>query len=189
MNAQAMFRMSADEFVSWAANRPDARRFELVAGEVVAMSPERAGHVRIKHLVWLALREAVGHAGPGIEVMGDGMAVRIDDRTVYEPDALVRIGPRLPDDALTVDDPLVAVEILSPSTEARDSGAKLHGYVRVPTLRHYLIVDGAAATVIHHHRMTDGRIETRILNSGNLLLEPPGISVQIESFFADPLLG
>lgn len=38
--------MSADEFLRWCAARTG--RFELVAGRVVAMAPERVAHVRMK---------------------------------------------------------------------------------------------------------------------------------------------
>lgn len=56
--------------------------------------------------------------------------------TTYEPDALVRCGPPLPDDAVTLTEPVIVVEVLSPSTRANDAGAKLEDYVRLPSLRH-----------------------------------------------------
>ena len=42
MAAITKLRMTADEFIPWAMNQP--KRYELVGGEVVAMSPERVGH-------------------------------------------------------------------------------------------------------------------------------------------------
>ena len=53
------------------------------------------------------------------------MAVEIDEHTIYEPDALVRCGTPLPPDAIKLNDPVIVVEVLSPSTSARDPGAKL----------------------------------------------------------------
>ena len=41
-------RMTVDQYLSWAMAQPDERRYELVAGEVVAMAPERAAHARRK---------------------------------------------------------------------------------------------------------------------------------------------
>jgi Uma2 family endonuclease len=58
------------------------------------------------------------------------MAVEIDDRTVYEPDALVRCGSPLDDDAIKITDPLIVVEVLSPSSPTRDAGAKLAACLR-----------------------------------------------------------
>ena len=67
------------------------------------------------------------------------------------------------------------VEVLSPSSLARDSGAKLEDYFRLPSVRHYLIVKTENRTIIHHARGADGIILTRIVHEGPLLLDPPGI--------------
>lgn len=78
-------RMTADDFLAWAVDQPKRPRYELVAGELVMMAPERAAHALIKARIWLALHQA---AGLKCAAYPDGMAVRTDDDTVYEPDAL-----------------------------------------------------------------------------------------------------
>jgi Uma2 family endonuclease len=88
-------RMRADEFVAWAMDRPRGERYELVPGEVVAMSPERAVHARVRHAVCNAPAAAIAAAGLRCEAFPNRMTVRIDENTVYEPDALVRRGPEL----------------------------------------------------------------------------------------------
>ncbi|MGA8198289.1 MAG: Uma2 family endonuclease [Acetobacteraceae bacterium] len=99
------------------------------------------------------------------------------NNTVYEPDALVRCGTPLPADAIKPDDPVIIVEALSPSTRARDTGAKLEDYFRLPSLRHYLIVKTENRSVIHHARGADGIILARIVREGPIVLEPPGITL------------
>jgi Uma2 family endonuclease len=173
--------LSADAFIAWAAGQPRGR-YELVGGEVVAMAPERVGHARVKFAVARALDAAL--PGPSCEAMIDGVAVRIDDRTVYEPGALVRCGERTPGEATEVAAPVVLVEVVSPSTRAVDSGAKLTGYFGLPSVRHYLVVDIAARAVAHHRRGDGGEIATRILRQGRLVLDPPGIAVEVADFFA-----
>jgi Uma2 family endonuclease len=175
--------MTADEFFAWAMRQPEGERYELVAGEVVAMAPERVSHTRIKHLVWRALSDALRARGLRCEALGDGASVRIDEITVYEPDTLVRCGEPADDAAIEIADPVVVVEVVSPSSRARDTGAKLDDYFRLPSVRHYLIVKSESRTVIHHVRKVDGGIETRIVTGGPLDLDPPGVSVTIESFF------
>jgi Uma2 family endonuclease len=91
--------LTADAFLEWAMEQPNGR-FELIDGEVVAMAPERVGHARTKFRATTELAAAVAKAGLGWEALVGGVAVRIDDRTVFEPDALVRCGPPLPDDAI-----------------------------------------------------------------------------------------
>jgi Uma2 family endonuclease len=41
MSATAPARMTADEFIAWAMEQPEGEHYELVAGEVVSMAPER----------------------------------------------------------------------------------------------------------------------------------------------------
>jgi Uma2 family endonuclease len=176
-------RLTADEFIAWAMGHEG--RFELEAGEVVAMAPERAAHARTKGNVYAALRAALAAGDGGCEAFPDGMAVRIDASTVYEPDASLRCGPPLPDDATLIEDPVVVVEVLSPSTQDIDTSTKLAGYFRLPSLRHYLIVKTAGRTVIHHRRDAAGRILTTLRHDGDVPLDPPAITLPIASLF-DP---
>ena len=175
--------MNSDEFIAWAMEQPKRPRYELVAGELIAMAPERAVHARVKHRVARALETALAASGHACEVFPDGMAVKVDDAVTYQPDALVRCGDPLPDDAVKITDPMIVVEVLSPSSLARDTGAKLEDYFRLPSVRHYLIVKTENRTVVHHRRDDDGMIQTRIVRSGALGLEPPGIIISVELFF------
>ena len=185
MTAHTKLRMTADEFIPWAMNQP--KRHELVAGEVVAMSPERVGHADTKGNVYLALRAAIKVAGVPCRAYPDGVSVRVDAQTVYEPDALVRCGEPADRNAIEIGDPVIVVEVVSPSSQSVDTGAKLADYIRLASVRHYLIVKDENQTVIHHLKAADGRIETRIVRSGALHMDPPGISVKVESFFVDEI--
>ncbi len=180
MAEPATRRMTVAEFLCWAEGRPG--RFELLEGRVVAMAPERAAHARVKGEVFSLLREAVRWRALPCEVYPDGMTVRVDETTAFEPDALVRCGPPLPDDALLVPDPLVVVEVLSPTTALVDTTRKLEDYFRITTVRHYLVVDPERRTVIHHAR-ADGEIRTRILREDELVLDPPGIVLAVADLF------
>jgi len=174
--------MTADEFLAWAEQLLDEERYELVAGEIVAMTNERAIHARVKARVFNVLDAAISGAGLRCEAFPDGMTVRVDSETLYGPDSLVRCGEPLPDDAVEILDPVIVVEI--PSSGGRDRGAKLEGYFRIPTLRHYLIVDTKTRKVIHHRREDDGaQIATRIVAADALDLTPPGLSVTVASLF------
>jgi Uma2 family endonuclease len=175
---------TADEFIAWALEQPTGR-FELDNGMIVAMAPERVSHNQAKLNMAIALRGAIGARGLPCRVMTDGMAVRIDDRTVYEPDALVRCGAPLPGDAIEVVDPIIVVEVVSPSSRGVDRGVKLASYFALPSVRHYLIIDTDKRVVIHHHRGDEGRIEGEVLHDGSLTLDPPGMSINIRDIFVD----
>ena len=132
-------RMTVDEYLDWAMDRPG--RYELFQGEVFAMSPETVGHAQTKGNVYFALTAAVRERGLPCYVLPDGPTVRVDEHTAYEPDALVYCGEELPQTALEVPNPVVIVEVLSPSTRRIDVSVKLAGYFRLPSVAHYLIVD------------------------------------------------
>jgi Uma2 family endonuclease len=154
-------------------------RYELFAGEVIAMRPERAAHAQAKLRIAFRLYEAVEAAGVPCQVYGDGMAVGVDEETVFEPDAMVRCGPPLDGEATLVTDPVIVVEVLSPSTRATDSNLKLEQYFRLPSVHHYLIVRTTSAAVIHHRRTADG-IAVQIVLPGTLRLDPPGILLRLD---------
>ncbi len=179
MSATAPARMNADEFIAWAMEQPEGEHYELVAGEVVAMGPERVAHGRTKFRVARRLAEAIEVAGLDCEVFGDGMIVEVDADTLYEPDAMVRCGPPLDDNATRVFDPIILVEVVSPSSQKRDSGGKLEDYFRLPSARHYLIVKTENRAVIHHERDAAGTINTRIIRGGPIVHDPPGIELTI----------
>ncbi len=173
--------MTVDEFLVWAEGRPG--RYELNAGEIVAMSPQRARHARVKSRVHRALERALDRGSLSCEAFADGMTVRVDKDTVYEPDALVQCGSYIDEDAVEIADPVIVVEILSPSTRSIDSGEKLTGYFRVTSVRHYLVVDAVKRLIIHHRRGDGDLIETRIVAEGMLRLDPPGLDLDLAGLF------
>ena len=175
-------RMTSAEFIDWALEQP-APRYELVEGEVVAMAPERDDHNLVKLNISVALRSAVAAARLPCRTYTDGMAVEIDEEHTYGPDAMVRCGDPLDPGALVVRDPLILVEVISRSSAGADSGKKFADYFRLPSVRHYLVVDPRRRTVVHHERSTGDTIVSRILREGPLRLEPPGIDLAVESFF------
>ena len=64
------------------------------------------------------------------------------------PDAVVTCDPR--DDLLSqdwIDYPTLIVEVLSPSTERHDRGAKFERYKNIPTFREYVLVGYRQRTV------------------------------------------
>ena len=173
---------TADEFIAWALEQATGR-FELDNGAVVAMAPERVDHTRAKRNATIALHNAVGARRLPCEVLPDGASVRVNERTVYEPDVLVRCGPLSPGAALELDDPVVVVEVVSPSSRGIDTGAKLAAYFSLPSVRHYLIIDTGKRVAIHHHRDGEGDIRVRLLGDGQLSLDPPGVAIDVRDLF------
>jgi Uma2 family endonuclease len=172
--------MDVDAFLSWAEGRDG--RWELRGGQPVRMSPEHAAHALTKYAAQESLKAAIQRAGLPCCMFPHGMTVRIAARTAFEPDALV-VCPPPPLDAIEIPNPVIVVEVLSPSTAADDHGVKLDGYFSLVSVAHYLILDPDRRVMICQKRAHAGAIETRILRDGLVRLDPPGLEAEVEAFF------
>ncbi len=168
--------MTVDEYLAWSEAQVERQRTELINGQVVAMAAELVGHNRVKGAVYRALHAAIAAANVPCEVMTEGVTVRIDQHTAYEPDALIYCGERLPAKTMIVPNPTIVVEVLLPTTAHTDTSAKLIGYFKLPSVIHYLVLDPDARTVTHHVR---DQVPT-LLSEGRLRLDPPGLDLTVE---------
>jgi len=96
----------------------------------------------------------------------------------------VYCGPELPRNAIEVPNPVIVVEVASPSTRKIDASLKLNGYFSLPSVHHYLIIDADGPPLVHHCRQDGGAILTTIVHDGVLTLAPPGIEVGVAEIFA-----
>jgi Uma2 family endonuclease len=183
MNIALSRAMSVDDYLAWGLSQSERRRTELINGRIVAMTPERVEHVEIKFATALALKVAISRAKVACHALGDGLTVRVDDHTAYEPDALVYCGERLERGSLTVPNPVVIVEVLSPTTAHTDTSAKLIGYFKLPSVMHYLVIDPDIHAVTHHQRMPTGGTTANTATDGALCLDPPGIALKVADLF------
>lgn len=170
--------MTVPEFLAWSEERPE-ERYELVNGKVVGMVADSVGHNLTKFAAASALNDAVRARGLPCLVLIDGVGVKINNLTLRIPDVLVHCGaaPRL--DSVTVDAPVVVVEVVSPSSERDDVETKLIDYFSVASIEHYLIIFSERRVIVHHRRSESGSIETRIAHEGEIALVPPGITVTV----------
>ncbi|HVC61133.1 MAG TPA: Uma2 family endonuclease [Acetobacteraceae bacterium] len=176
--------MTREEFQAWADQQP-SDRFERIDGIVIAMAPERISYIRRKGSACDALRRAIREAGlTSCEVLGDGVTVQVEDSD-FEPDALLHCGPRLPGDETKVSDPLMLVEVLSPDSGTLDRASKLRAYSKLPSVLHYLIVCPEEQRIVRYSRMPNDQVATQVFVSGEIRLDPPGITVTVEEFYAE----
>lgn len=181
-------RMTVAEFLPWAkaARARGEPRYELVDGVPVAMSPERTLHRQTKLAVAIALLSAVRRAELPCHVEPDGATVVAGNHKAYEPDALVYCGDPLPDDATVILNPLILVEVISPSTGHIDKGDKLEAYFSMSSLHHYLLVYPDRRLVVHHQRTAGDKFATQLAHEGELVLDPPSMRVPVAELFEVP---
>lgn len=144
--------MTADEFLTW-VDVTDTRH-ELVDGAIVAMAPSTDAHgtIVVNAGVEIANRQrlrqpcrAVGEAG-----------VRIDDHNHFRADVAPTCAE--PRASLYVEDPFLAVEVLSESTWRGDIGPKLRRYIELPSVREIWLVDSRERWVQVWQRAEDAWI-------------------------------
>ncbi|MCF6199969.1 MAG: Uma2 family endonuclease [Hyphomicrobiaceae bacterium] len=180
-------RMKIDEFLEWGETQEG--HWELHDGIPVRLHDplkghaERISHVEIKLEAVIALRDALKKAGRNCHAVTDGATVRVDDEVSYEPDTLVYCGKRLPPDDIIIPEPVIIVEVLSPSTAYKDVSDKLTDYFKLPSLMHYLIIDPKQKRLQHHFR--DGqKVGLSAVEGDKLHLSSPGIDLDLEKLFA-----
>ena len=181
--AQTNAKMSFDEFLAWSA-RQERGRYEYVDGEILEMPVEGGVHNFVKGAVYLALIDAAKRAGLHDQVLTDGMTVRIERfNRGREPDAAVTATPVADRTAMIIVDPLIVVEVVSPSSLRDDTGDKLNEYFSVPSIHHYLIVRPDKKLIVHHARGDDGKLITAIVTEPSLRLDPPGLDLDLTPVF------
>ena len=121
---------------------------------------------------------SVEEASPERHELCEGRVVEATTLATY-PDVTVVCGPVKPalQDELSATNPIVLVEVLSPSTEAFDRGEKFSHYQKLPTLQDYVLVSSQRRAIDVFRRDEQGRW---ILSSAG-----PGARVSLESLGID----
>ena len=127
---------------------------EYLNGEIRAMS--RVNFVHNFITVDIATELNIQSRGQDWEVYMSNMRVRTGPKGAYfYPDVVVLCGePQVEDNVFdTLLNPILVVEVLSPSTEAFDRGEKFRHYQELASLREYLLVSQDRVRV-EHYRLT-----------------------------------
>lgn len=156
--------------------------YELVDGQIVMMTNPNQRHEQVASNIGARLKLAMDQRG--CRTYQGGMRVQLSDNMdgtdKTKPDVVVRCGPT---DAASetrnyITDPLVVVEVLSPSTMDYDRGDKLDFYKLIPTLRH-IVIAYQDQMRLEHYRRVPGGWETDVLTKGEDLLRLEAVGFQM----------
>jgi Uma2 family endonuclease len=181
-------RMTVGEFLDWSEGQRDDARFELVAGVPVRlMAPTNIRHARLQRNVSEALRSAIAAVGLECEVFdaGPGVALGVDGDECRIPDVVMTCASKIDETARLVPEPVVVIEVASPSTRLADVNDKVEFYGSIASIRHYLVVEQDRRRVVHHGRGQSGGLEPRIVREGEIALDPPGIRLALDALYRD----
>jgi Uma2 family endonuclease len=167
------------EFRAWHERQPEV--WEFIDGVPMLMAPGSKAHTLIKSNVHAAFAQAL--LGTGCHSLVDGAIVEAHGSSLI-PDIVVTC-KLLDFSTPRVDEPMIIVEVLSPSGEKDDLGRKLALYLEVPSLRHYLVIHQDARRVVHHQRRDElgGQFLTTIVAGDMLRLEGPGIDLPLARLY------
>jgi len=139
MSAHAIGRMTADEYL--AAERASELRSEFFNGEVFAMSGGTDDHGHIANRAAYLLTGQLDERP--CRIYGGSVMVQAGNREGFcIPDVMVIWEkPSYADDRKDIiTNPVLVIEVLSPSTEKWDRGGKFDYYRRIPSLREYVLI-------------------------------------------------
>ena len=152
----AQTRLTPEEYIAFERKAlPDAGiiRHEYLNGALIAMSGASRAHNLITHNISGELRNLL--KGSGCETYASDMWVSTPTTTSYfYPDVVVVCEePHFEDDVFDILlNPIVLVEVLSPSTEAYDRGEKFGHYRQLASLQAYVLVSQDKVLVEHYRR-------------------------------------
>jgi Uma2 family endonuclease len=181
-------RMTYAEYLALEERSLDVKH-EFVDGEVYAMAGGTPDHGALTVAFASEVRTALGtrpcrvfSSDVRIRIVATGMAAYPDVSVVcgkLEAD---------PEDASAITDPVLVVEILSDSTEARDRGVKAAHYRHIPSLREYVLVSQRERRVEVHRRNEAGRWELFEYEGHTTAeLASVGCRISLDDVYRDPL--
>lgn len=136
-------------------NRRSNDKLEYLHGVVYAMAGGSRLHSWISGRIITALNNRL--AGKSCFVFTSDCLVETPlNEAAFFPDVSVVCGASLGGSSSTVTNPVLVVEVLSPSTREFDLGQKLRQYKRIPSLRQIVYVDSESVGVQVHSRSEGG---------------------------------
>ncbi|MCX6362018.1 MAG: Uma2 family endonuclease [Armatimonadetes bacterium] len=164
-----------------AFERKSDAKHELIDGRLVAMSGASRAHAalaaKLSGILYQRLR------GCGCQAFSSDLRVRAGEPDQYTyPDLSVVCGEVLLEDDQgdTLLNPTMLVEILSPSTQAYDRGAKFRRYQGIAALRDYILVSQDQPLVEVFSRADGGRWLYASAEGLASMIEAPSLGCTIE---------
>ena len=155
-------------------------RYELFDGQIVAMAPASDVHGAL--VARLALRIGGGLRPPCEVVIEAGIVPPERADSWYEADLAVTCGGLTGQQFIA--EPILIVEVLSPSTAATDRDRKLPDYRTIPSLQDILVVSSSEPRIEHFRREEDGWKIHDLRGAGTLRLQALDLTLDLAELYA-----
>ena len=163
-------------------------RHEFLEGEIYAMAGGPPEHAAICVNVGASLN--VQLRGKGCRVHSSDLRIRVLETglATYPDVSVVCTRAEIdPENRLTVTNPKVLVEVLSPSTAAYDRGEKLSHYQRIPSLQEIVLVAHDERLIEVWRRSEAGAWTRSEARSGSIALVSIGCVLEVADVYRDEL--
>ena len=171
------------EFDRWNAEQPE--RWEFIGGVPVMMAPAANNHSLIKGNIFAALYAKL-RPSP-CRALVDGPEVR-SAKLVAIPDVIVTC-EAIDGRSGVVSQPVLLVEVVSPSSERNDTQHKWHSYCLIPSLQHYLVVSQEERFLILHTRTGPSSFHETMHSDGQIELPAIGVALTLDEIYEGIDLG
>jgi Uma2 family endonuclease len=175
--------MTVEEFLAWDA--PPGQRWQLVDGVPTAMAPASRTHNTIQGELGALIRNHLLATGrPCMVVPNPGVVPRARSDDNFRIPELAVTCTGYDTEEYTLDEPVLLVEILSPSNQA-ETWTNIWSYLTIPSLREVLVLRSTAISAQLLRRGTDGSWPDRpiAVTAGVLELESIGLSVELTALY------
>ncbi|MFN7919878.1 MAG: Uma2 family endonuclease [Bryobacteraceae bacterium] len=183
MGAAPVLKLSVEEYL--AADRASELKSEFHEGHMFPVAAASWEHTRIG-MEFARLLGNELHGGP-CKIAGDTLRVRVSAAQFVYPDLMVVCGkPAFTDEYVdTITNPMVIIEILSPSTSDYDSGGKFRLYRQLDSFKEYVLVAQDQPRIEVFRKNPNGRWELTTYEgfSARVELESLGLSIPLAGIY------
>ena len=133
-------------------------KHEYYKGTIFAMAGGSQEHNRIVFNMTRSL--ILQMQGKSCDIFGSDQRVHIPSNSLYTyPDLTIVCDPPIPaeEDKMSLTNPSVIIEVLSPTTKDYDRTTKFTLYQDIPTFQEYILIDSRSVLVEHHYKNADGQ--------------------------------
>lgn len=162
-------------------------RHEYLDGEIYAMAGGSPDHAALAATMIAILQAQVP---PACRVFSSDLRIRIEATGLATyPDAAVVCGPtaRAADDRLAVTNPVLLVEVTSPSTEEYDRGEKLRHYRHLESLQEVVIVSHREPRLTIHRRQPTAWLEIHARRRESVRIEALAATLAVDDVYRHAL--
>ena len=154
--------------------------YQLFEGRIVAMNPPLRGHGTLVARLTALVN---GQLKPPCEVVAEAGIIPINRRNSwYKADLVVTCTPGNYRDQF-IAEPVLVVEVLSPTTSAVDFSRKLPDYQQIPSIRDILLVSSMERLIRHWGREPEGWAEDAHRGSATLRLSGLPVAIALADLY------